>query len=129
MIRIRLLRLAARRAGTTAIETAIVLPVVLLFIVGLMEFGRAIWIQATLDYAVESAARCAAVNTTLCATAAQTQTYAVGKAAGLTLASSVFTLTTQTCGAQVSANLPFQFVVPILFPYAITLTASACYPT
>lgn len=129
MIRIRRLRLAARRAGTTAIETAIVLPVVLLFIVGLMEFGRAIWIQATLDYAVESAARCAAINTTQCATASQTQAYAAGKAAGLTLATSVFTLTTQTCGAQVSASLPFQFVVPILFPYAITLTAAACYPT
>jgi len=40
---------------------AILFPVVLLFIYGLSEFARAIWIQATLDYAVQAAARCAAV--------------------------------------------------------------------
>ena len=34
---------------------AIVLPIILTFLFGLTEFGRAIWTKATLDYAVESA--------------------------------------------------------------------------
>ena len=122
-------RSAFRRAGSVAVEMAIIVPVVLLFTVGLMEFGRAIWIQATLDYAVQSAARCGAVNAAVCGNASQTQAYAVTRAAGLTLNLSTFTVATSACGMQVTANLPFQFAAPGLLPYDITLTASACYPT
>jgi Flp pilus assembly protein TadG len=118
----------ACRSGSAAVEMAIVLPVVMLFLFGLTEFGRAIWTQATLDYAVESAARCAAISAT-CATTALTQTYAVSRSAGLTVLPSVFTVTTPTCGKQVTATLPFQFAVPKLLPYVLTLTSSACYPS
>jgi Flp pilus assembly protein TadG len=117
------------RGGSVAVEMAILLPVVLTFVIGLMEFGRAIWTQATLDYAVEAAARCGAVNAVLCGDAAQIQTYAITRAVGLTLDPSTFTVTTPACGTQVNASLPFQFVASGLLPYAITLTASACYPT
>jgi Flp pilus assembly protein TadG len=122
-------RTEVRRAGSVAVEVAIVLPLVLLFVAGLMEFGRAIWTQATLDYAVESAARCGAINASLCGDAAQTQSYAVARAVGLTLTEATFTVTTPACGMQVSASLPLQFIAPGLLPYTITLTASACYPT
>ena len=117
------------RSGSAAVEMAIVLPLVLLFIIGLTEFGRAIWIKATLDYAVEAAARCAVINTTVCGSAAQVQSYAVSRSPGLTLNASTFTLTAGTCGMQVSASLPFQFVAPSLFPLALTFTSTACYPT
>lgn len=120
---------SAGSTGSVAVEMAIILPVVLLFTVGLMDFGRALWTQATLDYAVQSAARCGAVNLALCGNASQTQTYAVARAVGLTLNLSTFTVTTPACGMQVTASLPFQFAAPGLLPYAITLTASACYPT
>ena len=46
----------------TAVESALVLPFVLLFLFGLTEFGRAIWNKATLDYAVRPPARCAAIH-------------------------------------------------------------------
>lgn len=118
----------ASRSGATAVETALVLPFVLLFLFGLTEFGRAIWTKATLDYAVESAARCAAINATLCGTTVQTQNYAVSRAGGLTLAASAFTVTTPACGKQVSASLGFAFAVPNLLPYTITLHSTACYP-
>jgi Flp pilus assembly protein TadG len=122
-------RIAIGRAGSVAVEMAIIVPVVLAFTVGLMEFGRAIWIQATLDYAVQSAARCGAVNAASCGNASQTQAYAVTRAVGLTLNPSTFTVTAAACGMQVTASLPFQFAAPGLLPYDITLTASACYPT
>ena len=96
---------------------------------GLMEFARAIWTQATLDYAVEAAARCAAVDLRNCGTAAQTQQYAVTQAPGLSVPASDFAVTTQTCGVQVTANLPYAFLVPALLPYSPTLSASACFPT
>lgn len=108
---------------------ALLLPVVLLFIFGLTEFGRGIWTQATLEYAVEAAARCAVANVTVCGNASQTQAYAASQAAGLTIASSVFVVTNQACGVQVSASVPFEFAVPNLLPFNITLNATACYPS
>ena len=94
-----------------------------------MEFARAIWTQATLNYAVQAAARCAAVDLLACGTAAQTQQYAVAQAPGLSLPTSDFTVTTQSCGVQVTASLPYAFLVPALLPYSPTLSASACFPT
>jgi len=117
-----------RCSGAVAVEFAIVFPPMLLCMLGLAEFGRAIWTQATLDYAVQSAARCAAIDQTDCGTATQIQQYAAGKAAGLLVAPSNFAVSTQACGVTVTASLPYQFVVPALFPYALTLNAAACFP-
>jgi Flp pilus assembly protein TadG len=106
---------------------AILFPVVLLFIYGLSEFARAIWIQATLDYAVQAAARCAAVDTNTCANSSQTQVFAASRAVGLTISSDNFSVSTESCGTRVAISLPYQFSVPNLFPQPVTLTASACY--
>ena len=117
------------RAGSVAVEMAVVLPLVLLVVVGLMEVGRLLWTQATLDYAVEAAARCAVVNSVTCGSTAQTQAYAVDRAVGLSLSPSTFTVTTTSCGLHVSASMPVELIAPGLLPYEITLTAAACYPT
>jgi hypothetical protein len=102
---------------------------VLTFLFGLTEFGRAIWTKATLDYAVESAARCFAVNTTNCGTVAATQTYAATRALGLGLTGTAFTVTTTTLCKQVSASLTFNFAASGLFKFPIiTLNSTACYP-
>jgi Flp pilus assembly protein TadG len=114
--------------GAAAVEFAMVLPILLLCVLGLIEFARAIWTQATLDYAVQAAARCAAVDTITCGTTAQTQQYAVTKAPGLALPAATFMVTTQACGAQVTASLAFDFLVPALLPYSATLSAHACFP-
>lgn len=119
----------SKRSGSIAVEMAILLPVVLIFMLGLAEFGRAIWTKATLDYAVEAAARCAVVDEILCGTSGQTQNYAASRAAGLSVAPSLFTVASASCGIQVSINLPFHFVAPGLLPYVLTLRSVACYPT
>ncbi len=45
-------------AGNAAVEFALIIPVLLLLIIGIYEFGRAYWIQNTLQYAAEQTARC-----------------------------------------------------------------------
>jgi Flp pilus assembly protein TadG len=118
----------SRERGAAAIEFAIILPILLLCVLGLIEFGRAIWTQATLDHAVQAAARCAAIDPVTCGTVAQTQQYATTKAPGLTLPASVFTVTNPARGVQVAASLAFDFLVSELLPYSQTLNARACFP-
>jgi Flp pilus assembly protein TadG len=52
-------RWRASTSGTAAIELAIVLPVFLAVIMGIMEFGRMFWAQSTLQHSVEQTARLA----------------------------------------------------------------------
>lgn len=123
----RVAALLADRGGATAVEFALIAPALLLLLFGVAEFGRLLWTQSALHFAVEEAARCAAVDTTNCASTAAVQSFAVGRAAGLGLQSSVFSLSTPACGTQVSASYPFPFVLSALFP-SITLTARSCFP-
>lgn len=115
-----------RRGGTSAIEYAIILPVFLVFLLGIMDTGRLIWTYNTLHRATDAAARCASINKTKCATPAQIKDYAVKAAWGLNVTSSAFTVASLSCGVQVSASSPFKFVTPGLSD--LSLTASSCYP-
>jgi len=117
------------RSGATAVEFALVAPVMIVMIFGILEFGRAAWTLNALNFAVESAARCAAIDQNNCATAVQIQNHAAGFAAGLAIPPSTFTVSTQTCGKQVVATFAFISVAPIVASLPITLSARACYPT
>jgi Flp pilus assembly protein TadG len=116
----------SNRSGTTAIEFAFVAIPLFLILFGALEFGRLLWTQSALHFAVEEAARCASVNTATCGTASQIATYAASTVSALNIASSAFTASLQACGHQVTASLSYQFVATRLFPYTPTLTASAC---
>jgi len=113
--------------GEVAIEFAILFTVAMLLVMGLVEFGRALWYQSTLDFAVQSAARCGAVNASACGTTSQIQQYAVSMAPGLPVTTSNFTVTSPSCGIQVVGSYTFQTVVPNLLPYTMNLTATACF--
>jgi Flp pilus assembly protein TadG len=119
-----------RRAdrGEVAIEFALCFTAAMLLVLGLAEFGRVLWYQSTLDFAVQSAARCGAVNPTTCGTTTQIQQYAVSMAPGLPVTTSNFAVTTPSCGVQVVASYTFQTVVPKLLPYTMNLAATACFP-
>jgi len=122
----------SRRRGAVAIEYALVLPALLLFIFGLVDAGRLLWTYTTLYRATEAAARCAAINTTDCGSTAQIQSRAIAEAWGLTVTPTNFTVTTPSCGVQVQASYEFTFVIPGLETIAplgsITLNATSCYP-
>jgi len=134
--RLRAIRRSARslcrfgrdRAGTSVLEFGLLLPVFLLLFLGIIEFGRALWTQSALQNAVEAAARYAAINYPTCASVSQTKSYAAGEVFGQSIPSSTFSLSCNACGTQVSASLPFSFIVPRLIPYSITLGAQSCHP-
>lgn len=119
-----------RRRGAAAIEYALILPAVLLFVIGIIDTGRLIWTYTTLSRAAEAAARCAAVNTTDCGTAGQIQSYAAAQAWGLTIDAGAFTVAAADCGIQVTGSYDFTFAIPAFTKDfgTITLTATACYP-
>lgn len=116
------------RRGAVAIEYALLLPALLLFVIGIMEVGRLLWTQTTLERAVEAAARCGAVNQTDCSTSAAVAGYAVTQAFGLPVDAGAFTVTKPACGVFVSVDFTYKFVVPWVTPQDMTLHAQACYP-
>jgi len=135
-IRGRLAALAKACDGTTAVETAIVLPAYLLFLFAIIEGGLLFWTQTTLQSAVEAAARCAAINGAAVAAGTKPPScanagipaYAASQTYGMTIPSSTFTPTQPSCGYQVSASYPFSFIVSDLYSGKILLSATSCFP-
>jgi len=126
-------RLWRSRDAATAIEMAFLLPVFLMFLLGIEEFGRALWTQTALQFAVERAARCAAVSPSTCE---DVPAYAASQVFGLSIPSSAFTYTANAVcgaasvvgGAEVTVSYAFQAVVPQLVPVDVTLSAKSCHP-
>ena len=123
-----LAKLTGARDGVAAVEMAILLPAFLTVLLGIVEFGRVFWTQTALQFAVEAAARCAAVDTTTCSGTSTTQTYAASQAFGLTIPSTDFSVTQPSCGNKVSIAYSFSFLVPALLPWTVTLNAQSCHP-
>ena len=113
--------------GAAALEYAFVLPALFGFALGVMDLGRLVWMQVTLDRAVQAAARCASVNATLCGDEAAIKAYAVTAAWGMTVPTSIFAVSQPACGVKVQATSTFQYTVP--WPLApSTIKSAACYP-
>ncbi len=123
-------RLFSSRRGATAIEFAMLFPVYLLMLMGVVEFGRLLWTQSTLQQAVEAAARCASVDPTTCGSPSATASYAASQMAGFSVSASIFTVPNPppSCGNEVTASMPFTFVLQTLFPWTPTLSAQSCFP-
>ena len=126
-----LLRLLRDRRGNAAVESAFVLPLLLLLLLGLVEVGRLGWARASLDFTVQEAARCAAVRTDICGTPEATRQYAAGRLAALNVPASAFTVTPGlACGVRVRASYVYRFLtvrmVADAFGGAPTLTAEVC---
>lgn len=125
-LKARLLRVLHERDGAAAVEFAMTVPILLTVMLGIFEYGRMLWAQNALHYAVEQAARCRTIDVTTCDNVGDTQTYAATVSA-FNFPTSAFTVTTPSCGNQVSASYAFQFVVS-LFGTGPTLTAQSCFP-
>jgi Flp pilus assembly protein TadG len=125
--------LLRRSDGAAAVEFALCLPILLMAILGAIEFGRVMWTQNALHYAVQQAARCYSINNaSVCTSVSTTQTYAAATA-GYAFDPSIFTVTTAVCGKQVSASYTFQFLTSLVNIAALTnrnltLTAQSCFP-
>jgi Flp pilus assembly protein TadG len=120
--------LRGSRDGTAAVEFALIAIPLFLFLFGVLEMGRVLWLQNALHYSVEEASRCAAVDAANCGTSNQVTSYAASRS-GANLPSSVFTYDGAAgCGKQVTATYPVNLVIPFV-NLSVTLTSSSCYPS
>jgi Flp pilus assembly protein TadG len=77
----RLFEFLGCRAGSVAVEFALIIPVALAILVGIVEVGRAMWIRASLQFAVEEGARYMMVHQN--AADADLTAFALDKLAGI----------------------------------------------
>jgi Flp pilus assembly protein TadG len=111
--------------GTTAVEFAIVSPVFIALVVGILYLCLCLFLIGSLHYAVEEGARCASVRTTVCKDASTTVAYAQSRYFGPSLPT--FIAATAACGNSVSASI--KYVAELgLTKVTIPITASACFP-
>ena len=121
----RLRGLGKDRRGSSAVQLALALPAMCLFIFGIIEVGYTLWLQNALDYSVATAARCASINGSSCSTGNVT-TYAASRS-GSSIGSSAYTYTrTAACGCQVSATYTMALDIPWDRALSVTLTSSSC---
>ncbi|MGA7386168.1 MAG: TadE family protein [Methylocella sp.] len=119
------------RRGTSAVEFAITLPVFILMVLGVSQIGYGMWVQFALQHGAEMAARCMAVNPTVCGNViiSGTQGYAASQSYGLNPSPTIFKVNNPpvTCsGNQVSADYSVSPVVAIPGIPALILHAQAC---
>ena len=133
-----------KEEGSAAIEAAVVLLVLPMFLIGSVEFGRALWMGHTMLLAVEEAGRyamvygaspslltsascpnIATVSLANCAVAKANAYLADYGGTGVNVTSSAATST-----LTIQATYTFNFIDPILLPFGpITLSNQVTVPT
>src|SRR5262249_7256795 len=93
--------------GASAVEFALTVPVFLALVFAIVDGAMLMWTQLGLQHGAEMAARCAAVNATTCGTDSNITSYAAGQAYGLGVSSSVYSVSTATCGKTVTASYTY----------------------
>jgi Flp pilus assembly protein TadG len=120
-----ILRLWRARSGAAAVELALVMPAFITMMVGGVYIGQMLFAANSMHYAVEVAARCAAVKTTVCTDSTSTTNYASNHYAGPVTPS--FSYSATGCGHTVSATANYS-VNYGLGAVTVPLSASSCYP-
>ena len=123
----------ARQRGSTLVETALTILLLLVMTIGTFEFGRAVWCYNTLPFAVRQGARYAIVNgrttpspTTASEVAEKVSDNAVG------LDSSALNVTTTWLpdnkpgsAVRVRATYNFSFAAPFYVPATMTFSSTS----
>jgi Flp pilus assembly protein TadG len=125
----RLPRLKRDVRGTSAIEFALLAPVFLLMLFGLIDFGRACWMISSLDFALGSAGRYAMLHTgaTGDEVIAQAQAHLYGINAGSVAFAATTSLAQGINYLTVQAQCPFTFL-PLMPAPSMTLTRRVSVP-
>ncbi len=106
------------QSGVAAIELAILGPVYLALLLGVIQGGLLIFTQANLHYAVQRGVRCIALQDSCPSPASY---YASPGTAP------VFTSTQQACGQVLTATVTYTLSV-VLYQADIPLSATSCFP-
>lgn len=121
--------------GASASEFALVAPMFFALVFGVINLAILMFAYADLHAVTEDAARCYAVNTSVCTNATTTQTYAANHYIGPGVSQSFTAVQTGVChktngtadGHKVTGTGSYTFNA-ILFQYPIALSATACFP-
>ena len=119
--------------GAAVVEFALILPILVMFVFGIVEFGRAYNARIELTAAVREGARAAAVadpsDDPLATEAATNAT--INGARGLTPPLTPAQVSVITCGpstnAEVTTTYPFKYDIPFVGTFAKDLTATGVF--
>jgi len=116
--------------GAIALEFALVVPVFLLLVLGIFGLALILWTENSIQYAVEQAARCAAVDATDCGTAAAVRDATIAWAGGVPLAATDVTVNlAATCAAGQSGKaVAVRHTITYFVFVDVNTAAEACYP-
>jgi hypothetical protein len=122
-----LTRLVICERGGSAVELAITLSMFLAMLFGIVNIAMMLWTMGSLQYAAETAARCAAVGAAGCTDAASIESYALSHYFGLPLGgTNPFAYATAGCGKTVTANYAYSLVIPMIGTFPVPMSATAC---
>jgi Flp pilus assembly protein TadG len=109
-----------RDRGAAAVEFALLLPVLILLLFGIVEFGRALNAQITITQAAREGARLASLGTAL----ATVQTKTMAAATGLTIIQANVTEPNGACAAGAGATGGF-VIVKVAYTYTFIAQVGA----
>jgi Flp pilus assembly pilin Flp len=112
--------------GATAVEFAIIAPVLITLVIGTLYLCMCLFVIGSLHYAVEDGARCASVRTLVCSDATTTVSYTKSRYFGPS-SMPTFTYTAASCGNSINASISYVLNLG-LKQVTVPLTASACFP-
>ncbi len=119
-------RFTRNASGAVAVEFALLLPVYIAFIFGIMEFGRMIWVRNTMEFAAETAARYGAITSG--ATNASVAAYADTQLMGVDPALVTFTATIGASTVTVVGTYNFTTLISAYVPIpATTITVRGTF--
>jgi Flp pilus assembly protein TadG len=110
--------------GSVSIEFAILFVVLCIPALTIFDAFFVALSKMQLEFTTEAAARCFATANVNCTTTAATAVYAAALMPNTS--PSNFTVSKMPCGGSVTANYTY---TPMFLPSAISIEASACYPT
>jgi Flp pilus assembly protein TadG len=113
-------------SGATAVEFALVAPLLLVFAIGLINLALAFNAVSSLHFAVQDGARCASVQTSTCSSDSAIAAVAKARYYGPNI-NPTFTHTLASCGHQVTGTANFDLWI-IFASFNIPISATACFP-
>lgn len=121
--------LMASEDGATALEFAMVAPILLALLLASVEAGRFIWIDAALDHAMRSAARCTNLDPGVCSSetlGARIDEQLAGLGLPGLAREGELQLEKDVCGTRVTLAVRYPPLVGGLWPALPRLSADAC---